>query len=216
MITIKNLDFKYPGAAKPTIKDLSLSIGSGQVYGLLGANGIGKSTLLYLIAGLLKPQHGTVEYKGVPTFERRPSTMAEIFMVPEDIDLPAIKITDYLKRNSPFYPHFSKEQFREYLKEFRLSEDMHLGRMSMGQKKKAMIAFALACNSSLLLLDEPTNGLDIPGKSEFRRALVTAATKERTIIISTHQVRDLDRCLDAIVMLDNTGLILNATTADLT
>lgn len=215
MIIIDNTTYRYPKAQKPTISNITLTISPGQIYGLLGANGTGKSTLLYLIAGMLKPNSGNITYKNVATIERRPSTLAEIFMVPEEIDLPAVDIESFKKRNSLFYPRFSEEQFSEYLREFRLDESMHLGRMSMGQKKKAMIAFALACNTSLLLLDEPTNGLDIPGKSEFRRALVSATGEGRTIIISTHQVRDLDHMLDAVIMLKEQSLMLHASMTDI-
>lgn len=209
MITVNNLSYKYPHSTKYTIDSLSLSIMPGRTYGLLGANGIGKSTLMYIIAGLLKPTIGTVEFNGVPTIKRMPSTLADTFIVPEEIDLPPTSIDDFVKNNAPFYPRFSDEKFREYLTEFRLKRDMFLGRLSMGQKKKAVIAFALACNTSLLLLDEPTNGLDIPGKSEFRRALINSTTADRIVIISTHQVRDLDYILDAVIMLDENGLVLN-------
>ncbi len=215
MIIAENLTYKYPRASKPAISDLSLSMPAGRIYGLLGANGTGKSTLLYLVAGLLKPENGSLEYNGIPTYERRPSILAETFFVPEEINIPNIKIATYIKHNAPFYPNFSKEQFNQYLTEFRLNGDMHIRHMSMGQKKKVMLAFALACNTSLLLLDEPTNGLDIPGKSEFRRALINATSENRTIIISTHQVRDLDHMLDAVIMLYEKGMILNESIADI-
>lgn len=210
MITVNQLSYKYPHSHKHTIDNLSLSILPGRTYGLLGANGIGKSTLMYLIAGLLKPTAGTVDFNGTSVIKRIPSILSDTFIVPEEIDLPHISIENYVKHNAPFYPRFSDEKFREYLTEFRLTRDMHLGRVSMGQKKKAIIAFALACNTSLLLLDEPTNGLDIPGKSEFRRALINSTSADRIVIVSTHQVRDLDYILDAVIMLNENGLVLNA------
>lgn len=215
MLTLENVSYWYPGLKLPTVSNLSLSFPKGSICGLLGANGTGKSTLLYLCAGLLEPAQGSACLDSVPTFERRPSTLSEIMLVPEEFELPAVSLRTYVRNNAPFYPRFSQEQFDSLLKNFRLSPDMHLGRLSMGQRKKALIAFALACNTAVILMDEPTNGLDIPGKAEFRRALVSSASEERTIIISTHQVRDLDRVLDRVVIIDNNEVLLNESIARL-
>lgn len=215
MLTTQNLTYSYPGQTKPTLDNLSLNFTPGAIYGLLGANGTGKSTLLYCLCGLLKPQAGTAQLNDVDTFRRKPSTLADMFIVPEEIDLPPIELNEYVKQNAPFYPNFSADDLAAYLQQFRLSTDIHLGNLSMGQRKKAFLAFALACNTSILLMDEPTNGLDIPGKSEFRRAVVSAASDTRTIIISTHQVRDLDRVLDHVMIIDNNGVVLNTSIASL-
>lgn len=209
MLILDNVTFNYPGNPKPVLGRLSIEFQPGRIYGLLGANGTGKSTMLYICAGLLKPAEGSATLNGAATFERRPSTLADIFLLAEEFDMPAIPLQKFVRHNAQFYPRFSEEQFADYLSHFGLTPDIHLGHLSMGQRKKAMIAFALACNTSVLLMDEPTNGLDIPGKAEFRRALVSAASDDRTIIISTHQVRDLDRVLDAVAMIDGTGMILN-------
>lgn len=215
MITVKNISYAYPGNATNALANISLQFAPGATYGLLGANGTGKSTLLYCIAGLLKPKSGTVDFNGIETFNRLPSTLSEIFLVPEEFDMPPILLANYVKQNAKFYPRFSAEQLEKYLEHFRLTPDIHLGHLSMGQRKKAFIAFALACNTSVLLMDEPTNGLDIPGKVEFRRAVVSAMTDDRTIIISTHQVRDLDKVLDHLVMISPTGVILDRSISSL-
>lgn len=215
MITVNNISYAYPGNATNALANINLQFAPGATYGLLGANGTGKSTLLYCIAGLLKPKSGSVDFNGTETFQRLPSTLSEIFLVPEEFDMPQILLADYVKQNAKFYPRFSAEQLEKYLEHFRLTPDIHLGRLSMGQRKKAFIAFALACNTSVLLMDEPTNGLDIPGKVEFRRAVVSAMTDDRTIIISTHQVRDLDRVLDHLVMISPSGVILDRSTVSL-
>ncbi len=215
MLTTQNLTYRYPGQSTPTLHGLTLDFAPGAIYGLLGANGTGKSTLLYCLCGLLKPAAGSAQLNEVDTFRRKPATLADIFLVPEEINLPAIKLSEFVSQNAPFYPNFSTDDLARYLEHFRLSTDIHLGNLSMGQRKKAFVAFALACNTSVILMDEPTNGLDIPGKSEFRRAIVSAATDTRTIIISTHQVRDLDRVLDHVMIIDNKGLVLNTSTAAL-
>jgi ABC-2 type transport system ATP-binding protein len=216
MLSIKSLFFTYPKAKTPLLEDINLDVKAGHIYGLLGANGEGKSTLLYLMAGLLFPKRGNVTVNGSEAKRRLPSTLSEIFLVPEEISLPNVTLQQYIKLNAPFYPNFSEEDLKKYLEQFRLDTDIHLGKLSMGQKKKAFVAFALACNTSLLLMDEPTNGLDIPGKADFRRAIVSAMNDDRTIIISTHQVRDLDRVLDQVVIMAKHKIILDESMSHLT
>ena len=210
MLEIRSLSYSYPKAAKPVFFDLGLELQSGNIYGLLGSNGAGKSTLLYLMCGLLRPQYGQVRFNGHDVCLRQPDTLADIFLVSEEFELPPVRLDEFIRINSQFYPRFDRAAMEKYLTDFRLDTHLHLGRLSMGQKKKVFIAFALACNTSLLLMDEPTNGLDIPGKSEFRRALISAMNENRTVVISTHQVRDLDRVLDHVTIVDGGRLLLNS------
>ena len=151
------------------MSDFSFSLEKGRVYGLLGKNGVGKSTLLYLMCGLLTPKHGRVMYHGVDTRRRLPETLRDVFLVPEEFDLPAVSLVQFVELNSPFYPNFSKEDMMTYLHLFEMDWNIHLGGLSMGQKKKVFMSFALATHTSLLLMDEPTNGLDIMAKSQFRK-----------------------------------------------
>ncbi len=209
MLRIDNLTFAYQRKGRPVLDGFSLDIGAGGVYGLLGRNGAGKSTLLYLISGVLTPSSGKVMYRGVDTRLRLPETLSDIFIVPEEFTLPRIPLRDYVKANAPFYPRFSDDDMRRHLEIFDMDPDLNLGALSMGQKKKAFMSFALACNTSLMLMDEPTNGLDIPGKSAFRRFIAQNMTDERTIIISTHQVRDIDRLLDHVVIMDESSVVLS-------
>ncbi len=209
MITLKNVYYRYSGSKSDSIADFSMELSSGKIVGLLGANGAGKSTLLYLISGLLKATSGQVDVNGFNPWDRNPEFLSRIFLVPEEIDVPAIPLKAFVKAYSPFYPNFSEESMQEALLHFNLSPDIHLGSLSMGQRKKAYLAFALACHTPVLLMDEPTNGLDIPGKSEFRKAVVKTMNDDRTIIISTHQVRDLDQLLDHVTIMDNKGIQLD-------
>lgn len=209
MLKVENLTFSYRRKARPVLVDFSLDVDAGGVYGLLGRNGAGKSTLLYLIAGLLTPKSGRVLFRDTDTRRRLPATLSDIFIVPEEFSLPRIPLRDYMKANAPLYPRFSEDDLRRHLSTFDMNPDLNLGALSMGQKKKAFMSFALACNTSLLLMDEPTNGLDIPGKSAFRRFIAQNMTDERSIIISTHQVRDIDRLLDHVIIMDNSSVLLN-------
>lgn len=216
MIKIDHLTFSYPRKHEPVLSDISLSIAKGGVYGLLGKNGAGKSTLLYLIAGLLTPRQGKVLFNGTDTVLHLPSTLNDMFLIPETFSLPATSFESYIKANSPFYPRFSSEDMRRHLDIFGMSTDLNLSELSLGQKKKAFMCFALACNTSLLLMDEPTNGLDIPGKSAFRKFIASNMSDERSIIISTHQVRDIDHILDHVIMISDNGVILDRTVYDIT
>ena len=215
MLKINDLAFSYSGNNCKVFNDFSLEFEKGAVYGLLGKNGTGKSTLLYLITGLLHPQQGTVLFKGEEVRRRLPSTLSDMYIVPEEFELPSMTMKQYVKLNAPFYPNFSEEQLKKNLALFDFDENIHLGNLSMGQKKKAYMCFALAANTSLLVMDEPTNGLDIPSKSEFRRLIANNMTDEKTIIISTHQVRDIDSLLDHIVIIDQSSVLLNASSADI-
>lgn len=209
MIEIKNLSFSYGKKKQSVFNDLSLTLDKGSVYGLLGKNGTGKSTLLYLMTGLLRPQAGQVLYKGVDVSMRYPLTLQDMFLVPEEFALPSVSLKRYLKLNTPFYPNFSNELLNACLHDFDMNEDIHLGELSMGQKKKVFMCFALATNISLLIMDEPSNGLDIPSKSQFRKVIASGMTDEKAVIISTHQVRDIDSLLDHVVIIDGTRVLLN-------
>ncbi|MDE5595216.1 MAG: ABC transporter ATP-binding protein [Muribaculaceae bacterium] len=211
MLNIQNLSFRYPRRSQAVLDDFSLKIDNGGIYGLLGPNGAGKSTLLYLISGLLTPKTGEVKFNGVNTRLRLPETLNDIFIVPEELTLPALKLDSYVKMNAPFYPRFSYEDLQRHLATFEVGDIARykLSSLSMGQKKKIFMSFALACNTSLLLMDEPTNGLDIPGKAAFRRFIASSASDDKIIVISTHQVRDIDRILDHVIIMDEHRLLLN-------
>ncbi|TWV14743.1 ATP-binding cassette domain-containing protein [Bacteroidaceae bacterium HV4-6-C5C] len=215
MLQVKNVSFSYRRGKKEVLHDFSLSLGKGGVYGLLGRNGAGKSTLLYLMSGLLIPKKGEVIYHNVNVRLRQPVTLRDMFLVPEEFDLPPISLLSYVELNSPFYPRFSKEDMVKYLHYFEMDQDVNLGALSMGQKKKVFMSFALATNTSLLIMDEPTNGLDIPGKSQFRKFIASGMTDDKTIIISTHQVRDIDRILDHVLIMDNSQVLLDESIGDI-
>lgn len=215
MLKAENLTFSYRRKGNPVVSDISLTLEPGCIYGLLGRNGVGKTTLLYLLAGLLTPQRGTVKLNGVNTRHRLPMTLEDIFIVTDEIDLPSVNLSTYVKAVAPFYSRFSKADLKRYLEFFEMDPAVNLGSLSMGQKKKVYISFALACNTSLLLLDEPTNGLDIPGKSAFRKLIAGEMTDDRTVVISTHQVRDIDSMLDHVMVLDDARLTLDASVSEI-
>jgi ABC-2 type transport system ATP-binding protein len=187
--------------------DVHVNIPMGRIYGLLGKNGVGKTTMLKLMAGLRFARSGKCLVLDEDSSQRPASMLAEIFFLPEEFSLPDISVHQYQRMYAPFYPKFDPESFWNYLQRFELDADKNLNAYSFGQKKKFLLAFGLAANTRIMLLDEPTNGLDIPSKSQFRQVLASDFTDERLIIISTHQARDLERIIDAVIIL-NEGAVL--------
>ncbi|MBN2689297.1 MAG: ABC transporter ATP-binding protein [Gammaproteobacteria bacterium] len=208
MIKIKQISFSYRSRQK-LLDHLDLNLESGSVYGLLGKNGVGKTTLLKLIAGLLYPLAGECSVLEQHPVKRHPSFLQELFFIPEEFYLPHISIEKYKKFYAPFYKRFDYSLFKTMLDEFDLDPKADLHTLSYGQKKKFLLAYGLASNTKLLLLDEPSNGLDIPSKMQFQRLIAAQLTEERTIIISTHQVRDLENLIDNIVILDDGEIAFN-------
>jgi len=214
MISIHQLTFHY--RKQPALfTDLSFQQASGSITGLLGKNGAGKSTLLKLMAGLLKPLQGQLTINSYVPFDRYPDFLADLFMVPEEFSFPPVSIDRYIKATAPLYPKFGKEKMDQILKEFELDRKKNISSLSHGQRKKFLIAFALATNCRLLILDEPTNGLDIPSKSLFRKVLVSSVTDEQLVLISTHQVKDIETIIDKIVVLDEGEIVFNEDLEDI-
>ena len=210
MINIKNLTFRYK-KQDALFTDLSFQQANGSIVGLLGKNGAGKSTLLHLISGLLKPQLGELTINGLKPFDRLPDFLADIYMVSEEFSFPSITIGLYIKATAPLYPKFDYKKMNHILQEFELDPKKNLNKVSHGQRKKFLIAFALSTNCSLLILDEPTNGLDIPSKSLFRKILVSSVSEEQLVLISTHQVKDIETIIDTIVVLDQGKMVYKET-----
>lgn len=209
MLHVENLSFSYRNPHRELFHDFSLDITAGGVYGLLGRNGAGKSTLISLMTGLLTPDGGQVTFNGDDVRRRLPRTLCDFFLVPEEFELPNLSLNQFVKLNAPFYPKFSDEDMNRYLDLFEMERNSQLKSLSMGQRKKVFMSFALATNTGLLLMDEPTNGLDIPGKSQFRKFIAQGMTDEKAIVISTHQVRDIDSILDHVVIIENSKVLLN-------
>ncbi len=209
MIEFKNLSFAY-GEGNLVLSGINAKLKSGHIYGLLGRNGVGKSTLLKLIAGYIFPKSGNITTLNSEPKRRQPSFLSEIFFITEELDVPELSMRRYAKLTSHFYPNFSMKQLEEFMEEFQVSMDFSMNKMSHGQRKKAIVSFGLACNTKILIMDEPTNGMDIPSKSQFRKIITSLSIEDRCIIISTHQIRDLDNIIDAILIIEGDDLLVNS------
>lgn len=208
MILIKNLSFGYR-KKKMLFKNLELQLPAGNIYGLLGKNGAGKTSLLKIISGLRFPRSGDCEVLGYKPLGRWVEFLQQIYLIPEEYAVPSITIEKFNRLYSPFYPNFDNERFKNCLHEFDLSFDTNLPELSLGQQKKFLLAFGLATECGLFLLDEPTNGLDIPSKSQFRKMLASSINEDKTFIIATHHVRDVENLIDSIIIIDDGKIIFN-------
>ena len=222
MIQVNKISYNYPAKWKNySTKDnsvfwnFSLTLEENKIYGLLGKNGVGKSTLLYLLAGLNRPSKGKVRIDDDVVTDHNPLTMSKIFIVTEEFELPNMSLQKYVKLYRPFYPDFSDEIFSKCLNDFEIGDISDLGAISMGTKKKVYMSFALATNAKYLLMDEPTNGLDIESKSLFRKVIAQNMTDDRTMIISTHQVHDVENIIDHVLILGEKKLLFNKSIAEL-
>ncbi len=207
MVQIQNLHFSY--RRRPVFSGLDLELVPGRIYGLFGRNGTGKSTLLRNIAGFLFPKQGRIVAMGFTPGKRQPAFLASYFHVPEDFQLPDISLADWIRGISPFYPNFSQRRFDLYTHEFAIPSFDKLHELSYGQQKKVLISLALATDVPLLLMDEPTNGLDIHSKSQFRKVIAGAIDDSKSILISTHQVNDLQHLIDDMVILEEGKILFN-------
>lgn len=209
MITIERVHFFYQ-RNKPVLDDLQLHLSPGQVCGLLGTNGEGKTTLLHLIGGLLTPKSGKIEVlESIPSL-RQPSYLEQVFYVPVAFELPNVTAEGYRKRYADFYPEFRVDTWTNALQAFEVDPLTKLKALSFGQKKKVLLSFALASGCKLLLFDEPTDGLDIPSRDQFRRLLSTSMDEHRMAIIATHHANDMALLFDHLLILKNHQLVLNA------
>ena len=213
MIQIKDLGFSY--GEKAVLKNINMNLEEGRIYGLLGENGVGKTTLLTLLCGLKKPQAGTIEIDGYKPYDRLPSFLSDQYYLSDEVPAVNMKAEEYAVTYGKFWENFDLGKFKEIMQVLENDPDQKMNRMSFGQLKKTYIAFALACNTKYLFMDEPTNGLDIPSKSQFRKAVTKYTREDSVILISTHQVRDLENIIDPIIILDKQDVLMNATIAEI-
>lgn len=214
MIKVNNLYFSY--GQTPCLENISLSLEEGKIYGLLGENGVGKTTLLTLLSGLKKPLMGSIEIDGDMPFNRHPSFLQNLYYLPDEVSAVNDVAARWAASTGKFWPGYSQDRFVEAMAIFETNTGMKMNQMSAGQLKKTYISFALACGVKYLFLDEPTNGLDIPSKAQFRKVIMSLTPEDSTIVISTHQVKDLENIIDPIVILDKCDVLLNASVAEIT
>lgn len=214
MIEIKDLAFRY--GKTPILKSITTTLEEGRIYGLLGENGVGKTTLLTLLCGLKKVCSGSITTDGENPFDRTPTLLQNQFYLPDEVLPVTMKAECFAKERGAFWPDYDHSKFLEIMKEFENDPAKKMNQMSAGQLKKTYISLALACGCKYIFMDEPTNGLDIPSKTQFRSAIMKYTSDDSTIVISTHQVRDLENIIDPIIILDRQDVLLNASVEEIT
>ena len=192
-----------------SIRDLSMTVPTGSIYGFLGPNGSGKTTTIRLMLGMIPPADGTIEVLGhsMPRFAHR--ALARIGFVPERLHLyPSLTVDEALRFHRVFYPTFDDAEAERLRRRFGLREDQLIARLSKGEAGKLMMMLALSQRAELLVLDEPTDGLDPVIRREVLSALVEyVETHKATVFISSHLVHEQERICDWVGVMDGGRLI---------
>lgn len=213
MVKIDNISFSY--GSKTVLNNITMTLEEGRIYGLLGENGVGKTTLLTLLCGLKKAKSGTIDIDGHNPYKREPSFLENQFYLSDEVPAMQMKATDYARTYGKFWKNFDPGKFTALMEIFENDPQQRMDQMSFGQLKKTYISFALACSCKYIYMDEPTNGLDIPSKAQFRKAVTKYTAEDSVILISTHQVRDLENIINPIIILDRQDVLLNASTEEI-
>ena len=201
MIEVRNLHKKFDKTK--ALDGIDLTINKGSIYGLVGTNGAGKTTIIKHMAGILKQDEGEILFDGEPVFEN-PAVKQKIGLVPDELFFPkGYSIKDMTKIYNGTYDGFSTERLHALTELFRLDEKAPLRSFSKGMKKQASIALTLACNPEYLLLDEPIDGLDpIVRKLVWKQIVDDVAEREMSVLVSSHNLRDLESICDYVGIID--------------
>ena len=214
MIEIKDIRFNYGNI--DVLKNINITLEEGKIYGLLGENGVGKTTLLTLLCGLKQPKSGSIITDGLNPFDRLPSFLSDQYYLSDEVAANRMSALSFAEDFGKFWYNFDINKFKEVMSIFDMNTEQRMNQMSFGQLKKTYISFSLACNTKYIFMDEPTNGLDIPSKAQFRKAIMKYTREDSTIVISTHQVKDLENLIDPIIILDRQDVLLNASIEKIT
>ncbi|HEV8399627.1 MAG TPA: ABC transporter ATP-binding protein, partial [Gemmatimonadales bacterium] len=187
------------------LKDVSLHVPAGSIYGFLGPNGSGKTTTMRLVLGLLRPLGGRISVLGDRMPEDAPKILARVGYVPEQPHLDAtLTVREIITFQAAFYPTWDRSVAEDLLRRFELEDGKLFARLSKGQKAKLMILLALAQRGELLVLDEPTDGLDPVVRRDILAALLEyVSQRQATIFISSHLVHELERFCDWVAVMDD-------------
>lgn len=198
---------------KQVLKDVNLSISKGKIIGLLGKNGMGKSTLLKLINDLLTPTSGEVLING-----EKPNANSKkiISYLPERTYLDkSMKVSQILTFFSEFYTDFDKDKAIKLLKDLDLDLDLKISKMSKGMKEKLQLILVMSRKAELYILDEPLGGVDPATRDYILDTILSNFDEGASVIISTHLISDIERILDEVVFIDKGKIILTSSADEL-
>ena len=201
---IKNVTKKY--MKMTAVNGVSIDFMPGRIYALLGSNGSGKTTLMKMIAGLVKPTSGDITLSGVPIGVETKKHIA--YMPTESYFYNYMSCADIGKYYADFFEDFSLDQYYNYLNEMKLTPDMKASKMSSGMMAKLKLAVNLSRNASVIMLDEPLNGVDIVAREQVINAVISKASPDKIIIMSSHLVDELEAVIDYAVFIKD-GVIVS-------
>ena len=206
-IRIRNLAWR--AGKEFALRDLSMTVPAGSIYGFLGPYGSGKTTTIRLMLGMIEPEHGTIDVLGhaMPKFAHR--ALAKIGYVPERLHLYArLTVDEQIRFHQAFFPSFDAAESERLRRRFGLREDQKIGALSKGESGKLMMLLALSQQAELLVLDEPTDGLDPVVRREVLSALVEYVdVRKATVFISSHLVHEQERICDWVGVLDGGRMV---------
>jgi len=209
MVALKDVEFSYKRGVH-VLQGISAEFEGGHVYGLLGLNGAGKTTLMKIIASAFFPKAGSCRTLGSDVAKRDRRMLEDMYILGQDPQLTgrggaAETVTQQI---APFYPRFDTGFLEEGLRQFGVPAKARINKLSHGERRIVEVCAALSANTRLLLLDEPTNGLDIPSRDVFRRVVASWCSDERCMVVSTHQVKDIESLVDRIAVLHDHRIVL--------
>lgn len=207
MIQLNDLSFGYRRNSL-ALRDITTEIGPG-MHLLLGANGSGKTTLLKIIAGMRLAAPSMCLIDGISAASRNPDILNRTFLLTDSMTFPYRTINEMVHYHAPFFPDFDREMLHENLDTFRMTGDEPMTRFSLGNRKKAQLAYVLALRPKVLMFDEPANGLDISSRDEFISMLARSTRQDQTVIVSSHTVFDFQNIVDSVMVLSDGHLILS-------
>jgi ABC-2 type transport system ATP-binding protein len=215
VVELSQLSRRY--GAKEALCSVTLSLPRGGVYGLVGANGAGKTTIIKHILGLLKAQSGTVRVFGLDPVDDPVGVLSRIGYLSEENDLPGwMRLDELVRYTRAFYPNWDEAYAEELRDKFALDPAAKIGSLSKGQKARAGLLVALAYRPELLVLDEPSSGLDPLVRRDILGAVMrTIADEGRTVLFSSHLLDEVEDVADHVTMVSRGRIVLSAPLAEI-
>ena len=206
LLEIKNLNKSFDN--KEILKDINITISNGRIVGLLGKNGVGKSTLIKLINDLLTPTSGEILIKGN---KLGVETKKIISYLPERTYLnKQMKVSEVINYFEDFYKDFDSNKAKKLLKDLDLDINQKLTKMSKGMQEKVQLVLVMSRNADLYVLDEPLGGVDPATRDYILDTILSNFNENASVIISTHLISDIEKILDEVIFIDKGQIVLQS------
>ena len=214
MLELKNVTKSF-GSVK-ALEDLTMTVPKGAVYGLVGPNGAGKSTAIRLALGVYRPDSGSITLDGKPIYEN-PEIKSKISSIPDEVFyFQSANMADMKSYYKGLYPNFDEQLFDRLYEVFPLPKNSPIRRFSKGMQKQAALHLSICTHPELLILDEPVDGLDpVMRRQVWSLLLGEVAQRETTVLVSSHNLRELEDICDHVGIMDQGKMLLERSLADM-